>query len=270
MIRGCSLHREPLVSVIRFDHPGARPHRDPGEEIAEGHAVSFIERGSFEMRARGKAWLMDPASVFVTHPGFTYSCRHDSARPDDVSLSIHYAPDLVEDVREASGRPWPRSRPCHPLTNRLAYLRLRLLAAAGGDLPAMEVPVLAGELLSELSDGARGGGRLVRPAQLAWHARRVDAARSLLSERFAEPLSLRSVSREVGMSPFHFSRVFRELTGEPPHRYLRRIRLAHAARRLKEGEGVTDTCHACGFGNLSHFIRSFRRAFGVVPSRYAR
>ena len=68
------------------------------------------------------------------------------------------------------------------------------------------------------------------------------------------------------MSLFHFARVFRELTGLPPHRYLLRTRLERAAQRLRTGDSVTNTCYAVGFSNLSHFTRSFRRRFGVAPS----
>jgi len=71
------------------------------------------------------------------------------------------------------------------------------------------------------------------------------------------------------MSPFHFARVFRELVGTPPHRYLLTVRLARAAALLREGTTVTDTCFAVGFGNFSHFIRLFRRTFGVSPSHFS-
>jgi AraC-like DNA-binding protein len=74
----------------------------------------------------------------------------------------------------------------------------------------------------------------------------------------------------VGLSPFHFSRVFRELAGVPPHRYLQRVRLARAAVLLREGMTVTDAALASGFPSLSHFIRQFRRAYGASPSRYGR
>jgi AraC-like DNA-binding protein len=47
-----------------------------------------------------------------------------------------------------------------------------------------------------------------------------------------------------------------------------RVRLLRAAQRLRAGAGVTDTCYATGFNNLSHFIRTFRRTLGVPPSRF--
>jgi AraC-like DNA-binding protein len=72
------------------------------------------------------------------------------------------------------------------------------------------------------------------------------------------------------MSPFHFARVFRDLTGVPPHRYLVNVRLTAAAAALREGASVTDTCFAVGFRSLSHFIHAFRQAYGVTPSAFAR
>jgi AraC-like DNA-binding protein len=72
------------------------------------------------------------------------------------------------------------------------------------------------------------------------------------------------------MSAFHFARVFRELSGTPPHQFLLSIRLREAARRLREGASVTEACYGSGFQNLSHFSRQFTRRFGVKPSLYAK
>ena len=272
MMRGQALYQGSLVSLIRFDHPSDRGHRDPSEEIAPHYCVSFIERGAFDLHQGRRHWQMGPTSLFITYPGFSYRCSHNGPVPEDVSFSVQYAPALVDDVQRTIGRRWTRSAPAARLTNRIAYLRHRLVQTASGADAAMAAPALAGELLVLLNDGAPGSSRhparLFRSGQLAWYARRVDAAREMMTERFAEPLSLEATAREAGMSPFHFSRVFRELAGVPPHRYLLQVRLDHAARRLKQGAGVTETCHASGFNNLSHFTRTFRRAHGVSPSRF--
>lgn len=70
------------------------------------------------------------------------------------------------------------------------------------------------------------------------------------------------------MSTFHFARLFAELAGTPPHRYLLRVRLDEAARGLRQGASVTDACFASGFQNLSYFIRAFRQRFGISPGKY--
>jgi len=81
--------------------------------------------------------------------------------------------------------------------------------------------------------------------------------------------SLLALSKQAGLSPYHFLRVFRKLTGVSPHQLLLRMRLNAAARRLRQGsEPVTDIAYAVGFEDLSNFVRTFRAEFGVSPSRY--
>jgi AraC-like DNA-binding protein len=86
----------------------------------------------------------------------------------------------------------------------------------------------------------------------------------------AEDQSLTSTAREIGMSTFYFARVFRELVGQSPHQYLLRARLAHAARLLRKEASVTEAALSSGFGNLSHFTRTFQSHFGVAPVDYAK
>jgi AraC-like DNA-binding protein len=71
------------------------------------------------------------------------------------------------------------------------------------------------------------------------------------------------------MSTFHFARLFAELVGQPPHRYLSEARLRAAATMLRDGRSVTDTCYACGFNDMSHFSRAFSQRHGRSPSAYA-
>jgi AraC family transcriptional regulator len=71
------------------------------------------------------------------------------------------------------------------------------------------------------------------------------------------------------MSPFHFLRVFRQVTGLTPHQYLLRTRLREAATRLAAGqERILDIALASGFEDLSNFNHAFRAEFGVSPRVY--
>lgn len=265
MNRETTIARTPLVTLRRFDHPAGVAHRDPREEIAPVFSLNVVERGTYDLTAGRTRHRFSPGMIFATRPGLSYRCRHRQEMPDDVCLSIAYT---EEPVREAG---IPAALPVAlPPTNRLAYGTLGLLGAArGGAVDRLDLEARAAELLAAAAEVLDGPpARLYRPAQLAWYARRIDAARERLERSSAEPHSLGTLARDAGISPFHFARLFRELTGRPPHRYLTGVRLREAARRLREGAPVTGACFESGFGNLSHFIRSFRRVFGVSPSRY--
>jgi AraC-like DNA-binding protein len=263
--RETALAAAPLASLTRFDHPddAGEPHRDPPEEISPAAQINFIESGVFEIAAGRRRERFVPGEVFVTRPADAYRCRHSDASPRDVSLSLQlHAPGAADALRRLRGRIRL------PASNRLAYARLRLLsAAASGDGLAFETR--AAEALEAASAAPDAGAAPFRAGQLGWYSRRVDRVRELLEARFAEPrgLALEDLAREAAMSPFHFARLFRELTGTPPHRYLRNLRLEAARRLLLSGARVTDACYDAGFSSLSHFSRQFRRRYGLSPSR---
>jgi AraC-like DNA-binding protein len=99
-------------------------------------------------------------------------------------------------------------------------------------------------------------------------ARVTRAVRAI--ERHADAkLTLGSLAREAGLSPYHFLRTFESLTGLTPHQYLRRARLREAALRLAaEPSKVLDIALDCGFGDVSNFNRAFRAEFGASPRAY--
>lgn len=95
-----------------------------------------------------------------------------------------------------------------------------------------------------------------------------DAAKVMLSDSIDEPPSLIDLAARLDCSPFHLSRVFRTTTGLTLRGYIRRLRAALAADRLRRGEDdLTSLALDLGFCDHSHFTNSFRREWGVTPSR---
>jgi AraC family transcriptional regulator len=86
-----------------------------------------------------------------------------------------------------------------------------------------------------------------------------------------EDLSLSSLAKEATMSLFHFSRAFRQSTGQSPYQYVlhRRIELAKAL--LRSGElTVGEVGLRTGFVQQNHFARLFQKKTGVTPTDYRR
>jgi len=105
-----------------------------------------------------------------------------------------------------------------------------------------------------------------RDRQFAWYTERIDAARMRMRADPSAAHSLAGLAREAGMSPFHFSRLFRELVGVPPHRYLLRVRLKLAYAMIRDGMSVSRAAIAAGYDDFSHFSRLYRSFFGHRPS----
>jgi AraC family transcriptional regulator len=261
------LFRSQRISVTRFDHQPESVNLDPEEEVCRDYAIHFVESGSFRLDTQGKRWVLSQGAVFVSRPGAVHSYSHQKNVPSDVCVSVVYSRDFFEGAGGVEHPLAPDAPAALAPTNHLAFLRLRLMKlAARADAFALES--FACELISGVGRGSAVESKLYRARQLRWYAERVEAVREILETRYWEPHSLASLAGAVGMSPFQFARVFRELTGEPPHRYLLGVRLSRASRMLLDGEPVTETCFGVGFSNLSHFTRSFRRKFGHAPSSF--
>jgi AraC-like DNA-binding protein len=99
--------------------------------------------------------------------------------------------------------------------------------------------------------------------------RRLLRARDSMDRAYAEALDVRAVAAVAHISQAHFSRCFRSVFGETPHRYLQRRRVERSMFLLRETDrSITDICFDVGFGSLGTFSRTFREIVGESPSDY--
>jgi len=97
-----------------------------------------------------------------------------------------------------------------------------------------------------------------------------ELKRTLLEDVAADH-SVEAMAARVHMSPRHFARVFRAETGVTPARYVERVRLEAARRRLEDtAEPLEATAAGCGFASAETMRRAFLRALHVGPAEYRR
>ncbi|MBX9813816.1 MAG: peptide-methionine (R)-S-oxide reductase MsrB [Sphingomonas sp.] len=96
-------------------------------------------------------------------------------------------------------------------------------------------------------------------------------AQDYMDTNLATALTLDDVARQIGVSPRHFGRAFRQSVGLPPHQWLLRRRIDAARELLAAGDSpLAEVAVQCGFADQSHFTSTFRRATGTTPGRYRR
>jgi len=91
----------------------------------------------------------------------------------------------------------------------------------------------------------------------------------LVNAKIEEELRIDEMAELAGLSPAHFSQMFRRSTGESPHQFVLRQRVERAKEMLRTpGMRILDVAIACGFKTQQHFARVFRRICGASPTEY--
>jgi len=90
-----------------------------------------------------------------------------------------------------------------------------------------------------------------------------------MERRYGEPLSREELAGIAGMSPWHYSHLFKSVTGSSPHRYLSEVRIDRAKLLLRSGVSSRETANRVGYADDSQFRRKFKETVGVSPSVYA-
>lgn len=259
------------LTVERYIHPPREDHLPPlGEHIvtlylgAPLHSVQWLEDEIHENQTvRG--------DVMVKAAGRSHGWKRD--KPADV-LNMRLDPGFLEKVAEENG---------------LDTDRVELLDDFGGSDPRVQHVGLA--LLAELEAGGSGGrvygealatalgAHLLRDYAAFPQAvqdvggglpkRALRAATDLVNDELSGDLSLSQMAGVANLSSYHFSRLFKQSTGLPPHQYVISRRVERAKALLASGSlPVYDVARAVGFAHQQHLTRHFKRLVGITPGRF--
>jgi AraC family transcriptional regulator len=121
---------------------------------------------------------------------------------------------------------------------------------------------LAAHLLREY------GVAVLRPKRQYGRLPRKKLARAVeyIQDQLDADLTVSGIAQAVGMSPDHFTRLFKKSTGQSPHQYVVEARVRKAKELLTTGKfTISEAAYHVGFVDQSHLTRHFKRVFGLPP-----
>lgn len=253
----------PSIRVIDYRCTSG-PEDRPFVECHAAYSLSYVRKGTFTCHSAGATHELVAGAVMVGQPGREYMCTHDHHLCGDECLSFQFSPELVAAIGDRPAIWQHGSVP--PLPELMVLGELAQSVARGNsDMAADEVGMLLAARFVELLTGAKSSAT----DALARDRRRAVAAALWIDAQSHETVDLEGAAREVGLSPFHFLRLFTRVLGVTPHQYLVRSRLRRAAGMLADdSRPITDVAFDVGFGDLSNFVRTFHKAAGVSPRRF--
>ena len=221
--------------------------------------IGLIEKGTKVFDRDGRRHFVGPGGMSIVNPGEA----HTGARAEGEEL--HYRAIYV-DVR---------------ILNRRQPIELRPPSVVDPDV--FKACWAATAAIMSRAEGLICEERLLRAIALLAHryshsqscARRpgkeVSQARDFLADRYASDDLIETISKVVGLSPYHLMRSFRRAFGMPMHAYRLGARIDRVKDLLRRSdENLAEIALDCGFADQSAMSRRFKAQTGLSPAAYRR
>lgn len=96
----------------------------------------------------------------------------------------------------------------------------------------------------------------------------VELALNFIEDNYQQPLTIAQLSRHCYVSPFHFSRIFKQVISCSPYQYIQMRRLDEAVTLLNTTSlSITEISYLCGFSSLERFVTAFKKRYNTQPSK---
>jgi AraC-like DNA-binding protein len=226
------------------------------------YAIGVTLHGVQTFRYLGAARHSLPGQIIVLHPDEL----HDGGAGTEDGLRyrmLYLEPSLMLDCLGGASLPFVRDG----VVADAAFCAT--LLSALGPLEQELDELFVDDFLTQLMQSLiRHGGQSAKPmTRTAWRA--AALARDYLTENLNRPVRSGELEAVTGLDRYALSRHFRAAFSTSPHRFLVMRRLQRARRMIAAGEPLAQIAVEAGFSDQSHFIRQFKKAFGMTPGRWS-
>ncbi len=258
---------------IKFWTYGSASGDKAVQGFTDNFCLTYVHSGNFLFDLFHRRHDLHTGYILIDKPGYEFSLPPASGR----STILRFYPSFYTGFFEEAGltkeyffsnsnllslvlKSVPELDYLHHqmLQNRAGFQKLKM------DVLVMEflngvVRIVTGQALQEVSNSALE----------KYHSSTIEKAKEYMHTHFAKDISLKEISTYACTSPFHFSRVFKQITSFSPYRYLLNVRLKHAEMLLKNSPlSINEVAFSSGFRKPGYFATSFKQKFSARPNQY--
>jgi AraC family transcriptional regulator len=247
-------------------------------EYSNNFNIAFIRKGHFVYNVFRNSFDAHNSRVLINKPNYEYSVTHKGYEPDSCTI-FNFTTEFYEELKEKyqfNRSLFFTNDDIHSLllktTAEAEYLHhtiLENLREHNNSKLAIDniVIEMVDHLLENLTDFS--ACKTLTENIKKNHLATIESAKAYIAENFSKDISLQELSRHCHVSPFHFSRLFKQFSSYSPHQYLQTTRLKHAEMLLKTTPlPITDICFQSGFNSLDYFSAAFAKKYKKAPSKY--
>ena len=111
--------------------------------------------------------------------------------------------------------------------------------------------------------------RMLSSQKYSYNNENIAKVISYIQEHYNQDITNRNIGEILNLHPNYVNNMFKSFTGIPLHQYVLRIRISHAIEQLQTGNlSIGEIAVSCGFCDIYHFSKCFKKAVGVTPSKY--
>ena len=255
------------VSLLHADYASHQfaPHYH--EELA----IGVIQRGKLHVNiGKNGRMTLSAGHIVIINPGEIHEGFADPR--DGCFYQMFYLPaKLLGKATGLADEFFPHFATCaidHSLVaKQLSWLHDNLTT------PSTSVLAYESYLLEVINNLV---GRYARPGTLtplhpppsAPSANTIRESQAYLAAHYDQKIGLETLAAQIGLSPYHFLRLFKATVGMTPHAFQMQLRIDQAKLQLMRGAPIANVAVDLGFHDQSHLTKQFKALVGVTPQRY--
>jgi len=232
----------------------------------EEYTISLVHDGNMKCFLNGFSHHFQKTTILTINPDEIHACRTDNTAGYKYT-SIYFDKAFLKKLSKNEFNSKDVYFGNSTINDWSIYIRLTILARRD-ELSLVSKLEFECELIDIIKKVFILNSASSLRKEFNRHDKIISKAKEYINDNFFSDLCLDDISKEVGISKYHFLRLFKQEMNCSPHTYLMNRRVEKAKQFLLKGKSLVNIAYECGFSDQSHLHRRFKASVGVTPKKY--